>query len=436
MVRARSLRGRSRLAGWAAGVSTAGVLLAALAAPGGAHARKPPGHARGVSPTSGAFQIRSASLAQQGQLLVWQVRLTQPFSPRGLARNRQTLCLLLGPARASAQVCVAGPARGSRAPRLLYSPISRAGVPGRARAVAATITRASHTQLTAAFLPPDVGLRYVRMRWQVISAAPPSPCGQTGGCVTPTCSASGGHSTGAGSACVTVFPRNPARLALHTPKLVGCAPSGAPIVSTGPRHVRQIALTFDDGPWNAPPTTEFLRVLEREHVPATFFEIGDQIATYDPTGAVARRMIADGDMLGDHSWSHPVVTSLSPGAQRAQLLDTVTAIRRQTGGFTPCLWRPPYGAVNGSLIALARSLGLITIMWDIDPRDWATPGVGAIYGNVVANAHNGAIVLQHFGGGPRYQTLAALPQEIATLRGEGYRFVTVTQMLGLQLVYR
>jgi peptidoglycan/xylan/chitin deacetylase (PgdA/CDA1 family) len=403
------------------------MLLAAVAAPGGAHARQPP---------SGAFRIRSASLAQQGQLLVWQVRLTQPFSPRGLTRNRQTLCLLLGPARATVQVCVAGPARGSKAPRLLYSPIGRAGVPGRARAVAATITRGSHTELTAAFLPPDVGLRYVRMRWQVISAAQPSPCGKTGGCVTPSCSASGGHSAGASSACVAVFPRNPARLALHTPKLVGCAPNGSPIVYTGPRHVHQIALTFDDGPWNAPPTSEFLRVLEREHVPATFFEIGDQIATFDPSGGYARRMIADGDMLGDHSWTHPVMTSLSPGAQRAQLLDTVGAIRRQTGGFTPCLWRPPYGAVNASLVALARSLGLVTIMWDIDTRDWALPGVGAIYGSVVANAHNGAIVLQHFGGGPRYETLAALPQEIATLRGEGYRFVTVTQMLGLQMVYR
>jgi peptidoglycan/xylan/chitin deacetylase (PgdA/CDA1 family) len=200
--------------------------------------------------------------------------------------------------------------------------------------------------------------------------------------------------------------------------------------------VRQVALTFDDGPWPAPPPSAFLRVLERARVPATFFEIGQQVATYDPGGGYARRMLADGDMLGDHSWSHPVMTSLSPDQQRAQLLDTAAAIRRQTGGFTPCLWRPPYGAVNGSLVGLARSLGFITVMWDVDPRDWATPGVGAIYGSVVANAHNGAIVLQHFGGGPRYQTLAALPQEIATLRGEGYRFVTVTQMLGLRLLYR
>jgi peptidoglycan/xylan/chitin deacetylase (PgdA/CDA1 family) len=75
-------------------------------------------------------------------------------------------------------------------------------------------------------------------------------------------------------------------------------------------------------------------------------------------------------------------------------------------------------------------------MWDVDPRDWSLPGVGAIYGNVVSNAHNGAIVLQHFGGGPRQQTLEALPKEISTLRTEGYRFVTVDQLMGLQLLYR
>ncbi|MBV8432353.1 MAG: hypothetical protein JO244_14395, partial [Solirubrobacterales bacterium] len=89
-----------------------------------------------------------------------------------------------------------------------------------------------------------------------------------------------------------------------------------------------------------------------------------------------------------------------------------------------------------SLIKLARSLGLITIMWNVDPKDWALPGVDAIYSNVIANARPGAIVIQHFGGGPRQETVAALPREIDTLRSRGYRFVTVAQMLGLKLLYR
>ena len=81
-------------------------------------------------------------------------------------------------------------------------------------------------------------------------------------------------------------------------------------------------------------------------------------------------------------------------------------------------------------------MGYTTINWDIDPRDWARPGVGAIYSNVIANAHPGAIVIQHDGGGDRSQTLAALPQEIATLRSRGYQFVTITELLGQRLLYK
>jgi peptidoglycan/xylan/chitin deacetylase (PgdA/CDA1 family) len=147
-------------------------------------------------------------------------------------------------------------------------------------------------------------------------------------------------------------------------------------------------------------------------------------------------MLADGDMIGDHTWSHPDVAALSPAQQRRQLLSTAAAIERATRGFTPCLWRPPYGDISPALVKLARSLGFLTIMWDVDPRDWAHPGVGAIYSNVIDHAHNGAIVIQHFGGGPRYQTVAALSEEIKTLRRRGYQLVTVSQLLGLRLIYR
>ena len=121
--------------------------------------------------------------------------------------------------------------------------------------------------------------------------------------------------------------------------------------------------------------------------------------------------------------------------QETQLQQTAAAIRQRTG-FTPCLWRPPYGYIDSELISLARSLRLLTIMWDVDPRDWSRPGTSVIHRRVVSAAHNGAIVIQHFGGGPRHETLAAVPQEIATLRAEGYTFVTVAKLLGLKLIYR
>jgi peptidoglycan/xylan/chitin deacetylase (PgdA/CDA1 family) len=112
------------------------------------------------------------------------------------------------------------------------------------------------------------------------------------------------------------------------------------------------------------------------------------------------------------------------------------AVRDATHGFTPCLFRAPGGDVSSALIGEARSMGFTTIQWDIDPRDWARPGVGEIEGNVLANAHPGAIVIMHDGGGDRSQTLAALPDIIDTLRARGYTFVTVTQLLGQHVIYR
>jgi peptidoglycan/xylan/chitin deacetylase (PgdA/CDA1 family) len=129
------------------------------------------------------------------------------------------------------------------------------------------------------------------------------------------------------------------------------------------------------------------------------------------------------------------MTRLDSSTQRSQLEQTSAAIKAASG-FTPCLWRPPYGAQNSGVVGLARSLGLITVNWDVDTVDWSTPGTSTIYQRAVDGARPGSIILQHFGGGPRYQTLAALPQEISTLRQRGYRFVTVAELLGLRLIYK
>jgi peptidoglycan/xylan/chitin deacetylase (PgdA/CDA1 family) len=191
-----------------------------------------------------------------------------------------------------------------------------------------------------------------------------------------------------------------------------------------------VALTFDDGPWYDTP--QFLDVLERKHVVATFFQIGEQISTYGV--GVENRMLADGDVIGDHTWNHADVSG--DGSFAAwEISATAGAIHGATG-FWPCLFRAPGGAVSPALIAEARGMGFTTIEWDVDPRDWSRPGTDAIYSNVVGSASNGSIILQHDGGGDRSETLAALPREIDTLRGEGYRFVTVTDLLGQRLLYK
>jgi peptidoglycan/xylan/chitin deacetylase (PgdA/CDA1 family) len=127
--------------------------------------------------------------------------------------------------------------------------------------------------------------------------------------------------------------------------------------------------------------------------------------------------------------------TLGVAAQQSELTMTNAAIKHATG-FQPCLFRAPYGDVNPELLGLVRSLGMTTIQWDIDPRDWATPGEGAIESTIFAEATNGGIVEEHFGGGPRYETLDSLPDVVATLRSRGYKFVTLTQMLGYRLIYK
>jgi peptidoglycan/xylan/chitin deacetylase (PgdA/CDA1 family) len=360
--------------------------------------------------------VHAATLSQDGQQLVWHVVLEHPFSPSAMKRDGRTLCLVLRRVRngsMSGVVCVAPPRDGRRA-RLVFQRVT-GGVRGPEVSIEATVSRASTRDLTGRFLPSAVGLSYKPLRWQVLTTLKASSC------VPPSSDPLG---------CVALFPARPALARLHVPRLVGCLPSGSPFVSGISTNKREIALTFDDGPW--PDTPQFLNILERAHVHATFFQIGEQVGTYGR--AVDRRMLADGDIIGDHTWNHADVAGDGPFAA-GEISRTAAAIRGMTG-FTPCLFRPPGGASSGALVAEARSMGFTTVNWDIDPRDWARPGTGAIFSNVVGNAHPGAIVLQHDGGGDRSQTLAALPGEIATLRARGYQFVTITELLGQRLIYR
>ena len=247
--------------------------------------------AAGVSVASEPLQVSNTSFTQVGQELVCRVRLAEPFSPGALAKDDRTLCLLIErtvSGSVAGEACAAGPVPRGR-PRLVYQRITAGGA-GPARTITAAVTRSSSSELTATFLPSEVGIGYRPLRWQVISTL------GTPSCVSVVPDRSG---------CYVLFPAKPALLELHTPQLVGCLPSGSSEVFEGPSNQHEIAFTFDDGPWPDPPTIDFVNLLAREHVPATFFEIGEQIPEYDPTGAVERSMLADGDMIGDHTWTHP-----------------------------------------------------------------------------------------------------------------------------------
>jgi peptidoglycan/xylan/chitin deacetylase (PgdA/CDA1 family) len=219
----------------------------------------------------------------------------------------------------------------------------------------------------------------------------------------------------AGGLAAAATPPTPA-----TP--AGCLRHGPDVVHHGARTRHAVALTFDDGPWRDTP--QFVRALEDAHVHATFFLIGRQVRGH---GALLRRELADGDALGNHTFSHPnLVRAMGVSTQ---LMLTSAAIERASS-YRPCLFRPPFGSYDAAVVGAAVAQRLTTVLWDVDPRDWSRPGTAAIVTRVLAGVRDGSIVLMHDGGGPRRQTLQALPRIIAALRRRGFSFATVPELLG------
>ena len=165
-----------------------------------------------------------------------------------------------------------------------------------------------------------------------------------------------------------------------------------------------------------------LSVLKHHHAKGTFFEIGQQVSK--ESAAVVKA----GHELANHSYHHESYPS------RSSMAATNSRIKSATG-FEPCLFRPPGGAYNSRVVGDARALGMTTVIWNVDPRDWSRPGSDAIYSRVVSATHPGSIVVMHDGGGDRSQTVAALPRIIKTLRGRGYRMVTVSKLLGQRTIW-
>jgi peptidoglycan/xylan/chitin deacetylase (PgdA/CDA1 family) len=204
---------------------------------------------------------------------------------------------------------------------------------------------------------------------------------------------------------------------------VSCRDSGPTPVFNGPRRHKVVALTFDDGPSEYTP--QILSILRRAHVQGTFFELGDQIIGRED---MSRTLLASHEELANHSLRHEYKPSRASMETTSRRIDAAT-------GFKPCLFRPPYGAYDSRVVGDARSLGMTTVNWDVDPTDWTNPGSDAIYQRVVTHVRPGSIVLMHDGGGNRSQTVAALPRIIKNLKGRGYRFATVSELLGQRTVW-
>jgi peptidoglycan/xylan/chitin deacetylase (PgdA/CDA1 family) len=217
--------------------------------------------------------------------------------------------------------------------------------------------------------------------------------------------------------------RNPADRALDEQRAVGSVLAYTPFVKRGGNRGRDIALTFDDGP--GPYTPGVLDVLERFHVRATFFAIGEMERYF---GASTVRELHGRDVVGDHTETHPEMARLSAHNQHEQLLDQIAHVEL-LGGLRPTLFRPPYGSFGATTMRELRSLHLLMVLWSVDAGDYLRPGVHQIVRHVLAGARPGAIVLLHDGGGDRSQTVAALPRIIGRLRKRGFHLVTVPQLL-------
>jgi peptidoglycan-N-acetylglucosamine deacetylase len=199
--------------------------------------------------------------------------------------------------------------------------------------------------------------------------------------------------------------------------------SYTPFVRIAGSQHRELALTFDDGP--GPYTPQLLAVLKREHTPATFFEIGEMEQWFhDSTSEIVHM----GDVIGDHTYTHPPMSELSASGQESQLIHQTSAIG-QYGAPFPRLFRPPYGLYNSTTLGLLRKYKMLMVLWSVDTDDYTLPGVSAIVHTAVSGAKPGAIILMHDAGGNRQETIEALPKVIHDLRAKGYKLVTVPQLL-------
>ncbi|MFS8197718.1 polysaccharide deacetylase family protein [Streptomyces sp. CWNU-52B] len=179
---------------------------------------------------------------------------------------------------------------------------------------------------------------------------------------------------------------------------------------------RSMVLTFDDGP-DPRYTPDILRVLKAHDVRAMFFVCGEMAVDNKD---LLRRMSDEGHIVGNHTWSHPLLTKLSRSAIRSQMERTSDVVE-EAYGECPGWFRAPYGAWNRATFQIGADLGMEPLAWTVDTLDWTTPGVRAIERRVVRGAAPGVVVLGHDAGGNRSQSVQALRDYLPRLLDSGYQ---------------
>ena len=210
------------------------------------------------------------------------------------------------------------------------------------------------------------------------------------------------------------------------------APTGqwyGPTFTGLPRGFNQIALTYDDGP-NDPHTLRLLEVFARHNVRATFFLIGKYVRQRP---GLAREIVAAGHVVGNHTFTHPLLIFKRASEIRRELADCRSALQDAIGDHSR-LFRPPFGGRRPAVLRIARDLGLVPVMWNVTGYDWNAPPAEVIERKVSQRIRGGDVILLHDGGhaamgADRAQTVIATDRLIAKHKSDGYEFVTISQMM-------
>lgn len=188
----------------------------------------------------------------------------------------------------------------------------------------------------------------------------------------------------------------------------------------------KIALTFDDGP-HPRYTAQILDILDKYNIKATFFVIGINVKNYPDAMA---NVIKRGHEIGNHTFSHPHVSCLNPGTLKSEVEQCESTVYELTDHKTK-LFRPPEGFIDADVRTVLRDLDYKVILWDIDTKDWANAKPEDISNYVIENIASGDIILMHDYIAHNSPTPDALNLFLPVLLEQGYKFVVVSELIGL-----
>lgn len=201
--------------------------------------------------------------------------------------------------------------------------------------------------------------------------------------------------------------------------------SGPRPVSRGASGRKLVALTYDDGP-NPVITPKLVELLRAKHARATFFLLGDSVRAHPE---LVKTIVDAGMEVGNHSDTHPLLTKLDEQGIRRELGTNHERIVKAVPGVMIRLMRPPYGAYDARVMRLATEMGYRVVLWDVDTNDWRKRTSDQMIRTILNSARDGSIILMH----DRYQTtLETTSAVIDALGAQGYRFVTVSELLDME----